>query len=138
MPERDRPSLTGLSIKRPLPDRGKPVIPITEAESALLGDPPRPPAIPATAPLATPPPTPLPAQPALQHDDHIAVHTPVLSPSLLKAKRKEIKIAWTFKIPHALHQELSAVAAHNGLTMSDIVIEAIQFHLPNFPHPPGK
>jgi hypothetical protein len=129
MPERDRPSLTGLSIKRPLPDRGKPVVPINEAESALLGDGPRP-VVPPVVPPATPP--------VIQEADHTEVQPGVLSPSLLKAKKKEIKIAWTFKIPHALHQQLSAVAAHNGLTMSDIVIEAIQFHLPNFPHPPGK
>ena len=71
-----------------------------------------------------------------QRVDHTEVQLTVLSSSLLKAKKKQIKIAWTFKIPHALHQELSAVASYNELTMSDIVIEAIQFHLPNFPHPP--
>jgi hypothetical protein len=129
MPERERPSLSGLSIKRPLPDRGKPVVSIDAAESALLGD--AQPAVPVTVPVEVHPEghveVPVPS--------HTKVQLPVLSPTLLKAKQKEIKIAWTFKIPHTLHQELSAVAAHNGLTMSDIVIEAIQFHLPNFPHP---
>jgi hypothetical protein len=125
MSERNRPSLSGLSIKRPLPDRGKPVVSIDAAESALLGDPPAP--------------VPSEVQPEahieVPVESHATIQLPVLSPTLLKAKQKEIKIAWTFKIPHSLHQELSAVATHNGLTMSDIVIEAIQFHLPNFPHP---
>ncbi|MCC6538195.1 MAG: hypothetical protein IT162_11620 [Bryobacterales bacterium] len=157
MSERDRPSLTSLAIKRPLPDRGRPVVSLEDAESALLGaEAPKPPAAPAppplamaaaaassaaiapaTAPAAAPPPPP-PTQaskPSVRTDSHTAVQSPVLPTSLLKAKKKDIKIAWTFKIPHALHQELAAVAHHNGLTMSDIVIEAIQFHLPNFPHP---
>ena len=123
MSERDRPSLTGLAIKRPLPDRGKPLSSMGEAEAALLGETPPPPPVKPVAPIAS--------QPTIQP----TIQQQVLSPTLLKAKRKPIKIAWTFKIPHDLHQELSAVASHNGLTMSDIVIEAIQFHLPNFPHP---
>ena len=32
MPERERPSLSGLSIKRPLPEHGKPVISIEDDE----------------------------------------------------------------------------------------------------------
>ena len=36
MSERDRPSLSGLAIKRPLAERGRPVVSIDEAESALL------------------------------------------------------------------------------------------------------
>lgn len=156
MSERDRPSLTSLAIKRPLPDRGRPVVSIEDAESALLGtEQPKPAAAPAPPPMTMaaaatsavatpsvsapppPPPTapPAAAKPAVRADSHTAVQSPVLPTSLLKAKKKDIKIAWTFKIPHALHQELAAVAHHNGLTMSDIVIEAIQFHLPNFPHP---
>ena len=144
MSERDRPSLSGLAIKRPLAERGRPVVSIDEAESALLG------VEPALAPAANAASTsPIHAVPAdvqpdvpsavlteAQRVDHTEVQLTVLSSSLLKAKKKQIKIAWTFKIPHALHQELSAVASYNELTMSDIVIEAIQFHLPNFPHPP--
>ena len=129
MPERERPSLSGLSIKRPLPDRGKPVVSFDEAETALLGETPH-----ATVPPVGPPEVHL----TVPDKGHSTIQLPVLSPSLLKARRKEIKIAWTFEIPHELHQELSAVASHNGLTMSDIVIEAIQFHLPNFPHPPTR
>lgn len=150
MSERDRPSLTSLSIKRPLPDRGRPVVSLEHAESALLGVEP-PAAAPASAeplamaaaaaatitmPTAPPPPAAAPTvKTPVRTDSHTTVQSPVLPTSLLKAKKKDIKIAWTFKIPHALHQELAAVAHHNGLTMSDIVIEAIQFHLPNFPHP---
>jgi hypothetical protein len=131
MPERDRPSLTGLAIKRPLPERGKPLISLGEAEAALLGGPqPGAPAAAATAAVRAPV-----VPQTIQPDIPPTVQSPVLSPSLLKARKRPIKIAWTFKIPHTLHQELSSVAAHNGLTMSDIVIEAIQFHLPNFPHP---
>ena len=139
MPERERPSLSGLSIKRPLPERGKPVVSIDQAESALLGDIPAIPVEPvapaASAPdreeLAIPPDV----QQEVRIDSPMTVQSTVLSPSLLKARKKPVKIAWTFKIPLELHQELTNVASHNGLTMSDIVIEAIQFHLPNFPHP---
>ena len=143
MPERERPSLTGLAIKRPLVERGKPVVPFDEAETALLGESVSAPAIAraaaaATAPRAVPEAVLPAARPDSPSTVLTTVQSPVLSPSLLKARRKEIKIAWTFKIPHALHQELSAVAAYNSLTMSDIVIEAIRFHLPNFPHPPQK
>jgi len=127
MPERDRPSLTGLSIKRPLPERGKPVVPIDAAESALFG-----------GEAAAPEESTQKVHTSGQSEGLSTIHSPVLSPSLLKAKKKEIKIAWTFKIPYALHEELAAVASHNGLTMSEIVIEAIQFHLPNFPHAPAK
>ena len=148
MSERERPSLTGLAIKRPLLDRGKPVVSFDEAETALLGEnvsvpDPAPAQAPARAAAAATPKAVREADlPATQLASPLSVQptvqSTVLSPSLLKARRKEIKIAWTFKIPHALHQELSAVAAHNSLTMSDIVIEAIRFHLPNFPHPPQK
>ncbi len=139
MPERERPSLTGLSIKRPLPERGKPVVSIDDAESALLGETPasRPTPPPAAATIV---PESTPASQSVVHFDvpaesHTTVQFAVLSPTLLKARKKPVKIAWTFKIPLELHHELTAVATHNGLTMSDIVIEAIQFHLPNFPHP---
>jgi hypothetical protein len=140
MPERERPSLSGLSIKRPLPDRGKPVVSIDQAESALLGDAP---AAPPVAPAAMVAQVAVREQAAVPPDVHLGelmdspttVQSTVLSPSLLKARKKPVKIAWTFKIPLELHQELTTVAAHNRLTMSDIVIEAIQFHLPNFPHP---
>ena len=130
MSERDRPSLTSLAMKRPLPERGKPLISMGEAEAALLGEtpPPSPAAKTAAAPAtAVPIVGPSTIQPTIPPS--------ILSPSLLRARTKPIRIAWTFKIPHELHQELSNVAAYNGLTMSDIVIEAIQFHLPNFPHP---
>ena len=141
MSERDRPSLTGLAIKRPLADRGRPVVSIDEAESALLGEPAlvAAPATPIHAvPIAVQPDTHQAVQASGPLETHTEVQSNVLSSTLLKAKKKEIKIAWTFKIPHALHQELSAVASHNELTMSDIVIEAIRFHLPNFPHPPKR
>ena len=138
MPERERPSLSGLSIKRPLPERGKPVVSFDAAESALLGDTPPPSPPPTAAPIMQEPAIAA-SQPVVHVDVPVAGHTAVqfavLSPSLLKARKKPVKIAWTFKIPLELHQELTTVAAHNGLTMSDIVIEAIQFHLPNFPHP---
>lgn len=138
MSERDRPSLAGLAIKKPLLDRGKPVVSLDAAESSLLGD------IQPPAPVVEPPPPPpapaaeIPVRAATPPPVHTAVQPAVLSPSRLQPKKKEIRIAWTFKIPHELHQELAAVAAHNDLTMSDIVIEAIQLHLPNFAHPAGR
>lgn len=139
MPERERPSLSGLSIKRPLPEHGKPVIPIDAAESALLGDTPPPSPVPPPTAAPTIPEPDVASQPVVPFnvpvESHTTVQLGVLSPTLLKARKKPVKIAWTFKIPLELHRELTTVATHNGLTMSDIVIEAIQFHLPNFPHP---
>jgi hypothetical protein len=72
--------------------------------------------------------------PAINTGLHAAASVPSQPSSLLLRKKKDPKIAWTFKMPFSLHEELSAVAAHNGLSMTDIVIEAVQLHLPNFPH----
>jgi hypothetical protein len=109
MSERQRASLT--QLKRPLPDRGSPIVPLDQAAAAFLTTESRPAA---------------PAEPSP-------------SPSkLLTNKKKDPKIAWTFKMPYQLHQELSAVAAYNGLSMTDIVVEALERHLVHFPHPAGR
>lgn len=155
MPERERPSLTGLAInKKPLIERGKPVVSLDAAESTLLGQ--QPPAsrtaalddthtlgpisadgdaAPPAAAVSQAAPARATAAPSSRPDGHTTIQPTIQSPSRLQPKKKEIRIAWTFKIPHELHQELSAVASYNDLTMSDIVIEAIQLHLPHFPHP---
>jgi hypothetical protein len=54
---------------------------------------------------------------------------------LKRKEKKRPRIAWTFKIPPELHEELASVAEHNDLPMAEIVIEAITLHLKNFPHP---
>lgn len=120
MSQRERSSLTAAFTKRPLvkaEERG----PAALAESLLLGS--QPPVEPAIEPNIEPPIQPI-----------------VLPPSLLKRKQKKRpRIAWTFKIDPALHEELSAVADFNEIPMAEIVNEAITLHLKNFPHPaPGE
>ena len=152
MSERERPSLSSLTVKKPLVDRGRPVVPLGEAEAAILG----PGQGTAMAPEAerpsdrqsAGPPTVLsisqqsssPLGPQLVPSEVFSasqseVQPSVLSPTRLKPRHKDPKIAWTFKMPLALHRELTQVAAHNDLAMTDIVIEALRFHLPNFDHP---
>jgi hypothetical protein len=143
MSERERPSLSGLAMKRVLPERGKPVVSLEQAEAALLGvagqapkiivdEQPPPPA--EALPHISQPVQPI-AIPNIHSTVPDNVQPGVLSSSLLKPKRKQIKVAWTFKMPMELHRELSEVAEYNRLSMSDIVLEALRFHLPNFPHP---
>jgi len=43
----------------------------------------------------------------------------------------------TFRIPVPLMDRLSSIAEYNSITMADIVIEALELHLPKFPYPPG-
>ena len=143
MSERERPSLSGLAMKKVLPERGRPVVSLEQAEAALLGpnnesshsnaD------LWAAIPMEPVPAVPQPVQQAITPNIQATVldnvQPVVLSSTLLKPKKKQIKVAWTFKMPMELHRELSEVAEHNQLSMSDIVLEALRFHLPNFPHP---
>jgi hypothetical protein len=110
MSERQRASLT--QLKRPLPDRGSPIVPLDQAAATFL--------TPESRPAAAPEPT------------------PQVPSKLLMHQKKDPKIAWTFKMPYKLHQELSAVAAYNELSMTDIVVEALERHLVHFPHPAGR
>ena len=62
---------------------------------------------------------------------------PVISPyTKLKPKKKSQKITWSVKLDPELLERLRRVAEHNRLNMSDIVIEAVELHLPHFPQPP--
>jgi hypothetical protein len=130
MSQRERGSLTAALAKRPLA-KAQELAPAALAESLLLGGS----TIQPQAQPEAPPPVPQPVQPDIQPD----IQPIVLPPSLLKRKeKKRPRIAWTFKIPPELHQELSEVAEHNDLPMAEIVIEAITLHLKNFPHPQKK
>jgi hypothetical protein len=44
----------------------------------------------------------------------------------------------TYRIPASVYEWLNAVSTYNGLNMTDIVVEAVERHLPNFPQPPGR
>jgi len=124
MSQRERSSLTAALAKRPL-GKAQELASAAAAESLVLGQ-----------PADTPPVAPV-SQPMGQPGILPTIQPTVLPQSLLKRKEKQRpRIAWTFKIPPELHQELSEVAEHNDLPMSEIVIEAISLHLKNFPHPP--
>lgn len=51
-------------------------------------------------------------------------------------KRKEPVQMVTYRIPASLYDRLFRTAEYNNLNMTDIVVEAIERHLPNFPPPP--
>ena len=127
MSQRERGSLTAALAKRTLA-KAQELAPAAMAESLVLGQP-------AIQPLALPEISPQ-DQPTRQLESQPDIQPIILPPSLLKRKaKKRPRIAWTFKIPPELHQELSEVAEHNELPMAEIVIEAITLHLKNFPHP---
>jgi hypothetical protein len=50
-------------------------------------------------------------------------------------KRRIVTISATFRIPEHLHAWLKRVSQHNRYDMTDIVIEALELHLPNFEDP---
>jgi len=56
-----------------------------------------------------------------------------LTPKAVKAKVATSLLA--VRVPLELHERLRAVAAHNRVNMSDIVVEAIEGHLEAFPQP---
>jgi predicted DNA-binding protein len=145
MSQRERSSLTAALAKRPLAKAAERA-PTAVAESLLLGDSPATltrssgqPAVPAIQPTSQPTvvPTSQPTvEPMEQRYDQPTIQPVILPPSLLRRKEKRRpRVAWTFKIPPELHEELAAVAEHNDLPMAEIVIEAITLHLKNFPHP---
>lgn len=51
------------------------------------------------------------------------------------AKPRMVTSLLAIRIPLELHERLRAVAHHNRLNMTDIVIEAVELHLQNFPRP---
>jgi len=59
--------------------------------------------------------------------------------ALLRAqpgKEKDLTIPKTYRLPSRLYGKLSAVAKYNNVTMTDIIVEALELHLPQFPQPP--
>lgn len=130
MSQRERSSLTAALAKRPLA-KAEERAPAEVAESLVLGGQPAVQSAVVPAELHA-------AQPAEQRAVEPEIQPVILPPSLLKRReKKRPRIAWTFKIPPELHEELSTVAEHNELPMAEIVIEAITLHLRNFPHPPA-
>ena len=134
MPHDQRVSLT--QLKKPLVGSVKPAV-SPEAENALLG----------AAAVATPAPELAPSStreqytPAVQPDIQPAVQPPVLplGPHTRlvprNARPRIVTFPYTVRIPLDLHERLKAVAMHNNLSMTDIVIEALELHLPDFPQP---
>lgn len=53
-------------------------------------------------------------------------------------KAKEPVQMVTYRIPARVYEWLNAVATWNGLNMTDIVVEAVERHLHNFPQPPDR
>jgi hypothetical protein len=146
MSQHERSSLTAALAKRPL-GKAEERAPAAVAESLLLGD--TAPTLARLGPQQSEQPLGQPevkqtVQPSVEPEVS-PIGQPIVQPivqpvvlpaSLLKRKEKRRpRIAWTFKIPPELHEELAAVSEHNDLPMAEIVIEAITLHLRNFPHP---
>lgn len=76
-------------------------------------------------------------QPADVHtvDVPLAAAAPATRLTPRPGKRKEPVQMVTYRIPASLYDRLFRVAEYNNLNMTDIVVEAIERHLPNFPKP---
>jgi len=57
--------------------------------------------------------------------------------TLLPRKHKEILTSWSIKLPLSLKAELEGVSRYNEIPMSEIVVEALRRHLPDYEHPPA-
>jgi hypothetical protein len=131
MPKPERGSLS--VIKRPLPNLA-PAASSKELESRLLtGAAPEPqPDILQPDHIAVP----LDIQPAaVQELDVETATTPATRLTPRPGKRKEPVQMVTYRIPASLYDRLFRTAEYNNLNMTDIVVEAIDRHLPNFPQP---
>lgn len=143
MPKPERGSLS--VVKRPLPNLA-PAAASKELESRLLtGADPEPPFPGAGAGTAVALDT--------QRADHIAIQPDIqqqaVPPSAVHlgeempatrltprpGRRKEPVQMVTYRIPASLYDRLFRTAEYNNLNMTDIVVEAIDRHLPNFPQP---
>jgi hypothetical protein len=107
-----------------MPKTADPIVPVERAAASFMGRE----LVPTAEPLEAPPPV----QPQIP----MAVSTAVPIPSLLKRKHKEILVSWSLKLPLSLKTELENVARFNEIPMSEIVIEALRRHLPDYEHPP--
>lgn len=66
----------------------------------------------------------------------LPVNAPATRLTPRPGKRKEPVQMVTYRIPASLYDRLFRIAEYNNLNMTDIVVEAIERHLPNFPPPP--
>lgn len=96
-------------------------------------------------------------QPDVQQESNTAVHpklsvstAPVLGaspdPMLVKrtpgtklipksGRKRFLTVSATFRLPEELHARLKRISQHNQIDMTDITIEALELHLPNFEDP---
>jgi hypothetical protein len=120
-------------IKRPLPNLAPATTP-KELEDRLLAAEPQT-ELPAGGGTALAPEAQPYVPPADVHpqDVHPAIPATRLTPQ--PGKRKEPVQMVTYRIPASLYDRLFRIAEYNHLNMTDIVVEAIDRHLPNFPQP---
>jgi hypothetical protein len=50
-------------------------------------------------------------------------------------RRRVLTVSATFRLPEELHARLKRISQHNQIDMTDITIEALELHLPNFEDP---
>lgn len=143
MPKPERGSLSVL--KRPLPNLA-PAAASKELETRLLtaSEPEASPArgsAGAAMALELPQDVPMEVHPAIQQDVQPAPAgetvglTPATRLTPRPGRRKEPVQMVTYRIPASLYDRLFRTAEYNNLNMTDIVVEAIERHLPNFPQP---
>ena len=128
MPKRDDSRLILQNLKkRPLPELGRPVVPLNVAEAqvtgasshAIAGD---------SIPDSTEDPSPSAPPPFVP---------PPLPRTRLQPRRRAARSALLVRLDPELHRRLDEVARYNGLTMNDIAVEAIELHLNDFAQPSG-
>jgi predicted HicB family RNase H-like nuclease len=73
---------------------------------------------------------------ASYHSSSQAIAPDTASGTRLKPRERAARSALIVRLDPRLHRRLEQIARFNRLTMNDIVIEAIELHLGNFPQPP--
>lgn len=106
--------------KRELPALGRPVVSLEQAEAQLTGA--------ADISFASSPDISADSSPATE---------PAAPRTRLRPHRRVARSALLVRLDPELHRRLDDVARYNGLTMNDIVVEAIELHLGDFAQPPA-
>ncbi|HWQ57249.1 MAG TPA: hypothetical protein VN442_26430 [Bryobacteraceae bacterium] len=120
MPKREDSSLILQNLKkRNLPALGRPVVPLEEAEAQLTG----------ASDISS----------AILRASAPDSAAPATEPrTRLLPRRRVARSALLVRLDPELHRRLDDVARFNGLTMNDIVVEAIELHLGDFAQPPSS
>ena len=155
MSERKQPARSLLAGLKPtvLPEPAQSIMPMEEAAAALMrrqspAQEAAPPAVQAEAPSMVPVVVPLAVPSAVPSvveqlapeavppmvPEAVPLSVPLGGP--VSRKHREPLVAWSVKLPAGLKTELETVSRFNEIPMSEILVEALRRHLPQYEHPP--